>query len=285
MEAGGVIYHINMRKSAANAIEYAVKYAEEENKYVWCDAISISFLRLLDPENGKQVLDKMAIVYKFYACLPSLNWVKDDKYCRRAWMWQEYICGELLVLERKDADTLDEILKAREESMSDSCTVLKRKKMTTELISHLLKSAVKHYQNCEVCREIDLPNACFGLLTTYGLFTQIPENKRALKDFKNTSVSKGDLCLHPLRLLMRGLIKLVLLHDKRGIECAVQFAKSSEGQEALETILTRDKSQESRGQDQVAPERSSFADKATAICVLADVEEDCSHSADLADHV
>ncbi len=234
LQAGGVVYTITIKQSAANAIQYA----STKREYVWCDAISVSFLRLLDPSRGNQVFINMAKVYKFYTCIPSLNWVIDHEYCRRGWMWQEYICGELLLCDRVDQDTLAEVLRQRQEKDPSPSLILQRKKMTVKLIADLLTSCVRHYIDCEITREDDLPNACFGLLKSYGLFVDLPHNLCSLDRFANKSIAAtSEFSLHPIRLSMRVLIKV--LKERRGIECAVQFANSKEGQRTLAFVLNR----------------------------------------------
>jgi hypothetical protein len=136
---------------------------------------------------GDEAFNKMAQVYKFYTCVPSFNWTEDPGYCIRGWMWQEYICGKLLVHDRKDTATLQKILHSRGEQDPGTKKVLKRKKMTTHLIAHLLDSAIKHYEVCEITEPDDLPNACFGLLRSLGLFRQLPSNGSSLADYADWS--------------------------------------------------------------------------------------------------
>ncbi len=236
LQVGGVVYTWRIQRSAADALEYAAKC----RPYVWCDAISVTFLRLLDPKMAKDVFDNMAKIYKFYTCVPSLNWVVDDMYTTRGWMWQEFICGELLVRDRIDKATLGKILEMRGDKDKDSGTdvILKRKTMTVHLISSLLTSAVEHYNTCAISKDDDLPNACFGLLTSYGLFKELPQNQSALVESANMSKSQwGEWSLHPLRLLMRAIIRL--RNEKRGIECAVQFVASDQGKKKLQQRLQR----------------------------------------------
>jgi hypothetical protein len=183
LNVGKIIYVIELKQSAIDAIEYALTRLD----YVWCDAISVSFLRQLDKKMGDEAFNKMAQVYKFYTCVPSFNWTEDPGYCIRGWMWQEYICGKLLVHDRKDTATLQKILHSRGEQDPGTKKVLKRKKMTTHLIAHLLDSAIKHYEVCEITEPDDLPNACFGLLRSLGLFRQLPSNGSSLADYADWS--------------------------------------------------------------------------------------------------
>ncbi len=233
--AGGVVYTVGVKKSVQDAIRYALT----KKKYVWCDAVSVTFLRWLDPNEGKAVFENMAMVYKFYTCVPSLNWVVDPTYCKRGWMWQEYICGAMLVCDPVDEGTLAQVLEERREQVTRHRTVLPRRKMTTKLIGDLLQSAVKHYGRCEITKEEDLPNACFGLLKSYGLFMDLPTSEAPLERFANSKVTATfESTLHPLRILMRVLIRV--LRERRGIECAVQFINSKQGKSMLACTLTRE---------------------------------------------
>jgi hypothetical protein len=235
LQAGRVVYLCDLDASAVQAI----KYAMQKKKYVWCDAVSVSFLRRLDPSRGEEVFNNMAMVYKFYTCIPSFNWVVDEQYCDRGWMLQEYICGELLMHDKQDIATLEKVLKRRKQTHLSSSKVLGRKQMTVKLISELLDSAMEHYKTCKITRDCDLPNACFGLLKSYGLFEKLPEKDKCLQEFANTKLPKAEFSVHPLRLLMRGLIKM--FHEKKGIECAVKFAKSTKGKLVLARQLHRNR--------------------------------------------
>jgi hypothetical protein len=295
VEAGGIIYCVQVKKTAVEAI----KFATSQMDYVWCDSISITFLRKLDAlvldlwdqyiicpkereeqRNGNRAFNAMGKVYKFYTCIPSLNWVEDSLYRERGWMWQEYICGEMLICisDKLDMDTLEEILEERDEThvlelleknrelleeSNKSCTscapctravtkiMLKRKRMTVQSIADLLKSAVRHFRKCIITKEEDLPNACFSLLKSYGLFEELPQQDQALEQFANTgSNTRFDFSLHPLRVIIRLLIKST--HEKDGIECALQFIKSGKGKRFLKKKLKRDPKFSSSGSQYLA---------------------------------
>jgi hypothetical protein len=252
LQLGKVTYILQVNKTAVMAMEYAF----ECKQWVWCDAISVTLLRGLDRllglETAKQAFTMMGEVYRVYACIPSLNWHVDPLYCQRGWMLQEYICGELWIGGKpgqKDEDTLNQILKKRKQEKMKDEKILKRKQMTTDLIGELLESAVQHYQTCKVSEPGDLSMACFGLLISYGLFDEPPEENQPLSKFAKKSVKRAEFSLHPFRLLMR--LCLGLLHQKRGKECAVEFANSERGQKALSTILSRPPEKETQ---ETAPE-------------------------------
>jgi hypothetical protein len=261
LKVGRVIYCMREKETAAKAIEYATGKME----FVWCDTVSVSFLRKLDKVLGKQAFDKMGEVYKFYTCVPSLNWMEDPLYRTRAWMLQEYICGELLVCdsEKLDKGTLLEILEDREEKIQgqqflkkleeSKQLVLQRKPMSEKFIGYLLDKACRHFEHCGVTREEDLPNACFGLLQSYGLFDKLPEKDEPLSKFANYGPWATELSLHPFRLIMRLLVRLS--HEKNGVECAVQFA-NKERNGCLEQKLTRGSGPESGARNQDAAQIS-----------------------------
>jgi hypothetical protein len=212
------VYSLELKKSAADAIVYAATKVQ----YVWCDAISVTFLRYLDASISGQVFANMAKVYKFYTCIPSLNWVVDTEYCKRGWMWQEYIVGRMLICDAVDRDTLSQILEHRGEknphhdASAHTRRVFRRKKMTVGLISELLKSATTHFENCVITKEEDLPNACFGLLKSYGLFEDLPQNNLTLAEFANFKIINAPVSsLNPFRLFFRMLIRVT--HEKRAV--------------------------------------------------------------------
>ena len=108
--------------------------------------------------------------------------------------------------------------------------------MTVALICHLLKCAIEHYETCEISKLDDLPNACFGLLKSYGLFASLPTSDHPLGLFARKSIEEtGEKSLHTARIIMRALIKF--LHEKAGAQCAVMFANSAHGKEILALTL------------------------------------------------
>ena len=170
--AGGELHVLmSVPESLKRLVGHIMQDPQIHRRYVWTDAIGVTFLRDICNVEEEKLWKNMASMYLQYVTIPALNYYDEPEYFYRLWMFQEFSFGRMLLKRREGSDAAETIARLRNNHLDHGSdlqllglnrALLNPASLAPRIADHICVCIeTKGYTNIQ-----DLEVACFGVLAT-----------------------------------------------------------------------------------------------------------------------